>query len=222
MWKFNGIADTDMDIVTQEVDFTAKSSQRVNILKVDGKNGAEYIPLGYEPVELDMFLQLMDLVKENDIYAWLDGEGEFEFNGKVTNAAFYQGFKFKRDSSIKTCNINFIRSPFWYKANDDFEVINNTIENEGTVYSQPIIRLEKVTQENIELTIGGVRFTYDFNTDTYVEIDCQSGKVLYNGFERYGQIDIGFDLPVLPVGESAVIIHSGDAVVKVKRKDRWL
>lgn len=221
-FKFNNISSLDMGVIPKEVDFTAKASQQVNVNRIEGKNESEFIPLGYEELDLDMVLQLIDISKESAVYAWLNGEGLLEFNGKITKAYFYSSIQFTRDASIKIGNVSFIRSPFWHLVVDDFIIITNEITNIGTHESQPIIRLEKNTTSTVDVTIGGVRFNYDFGSDDYVEIDCESGKVTYDGLYRYGQINIGFDLPILPVGESAVVVHSGDAVIKVKRKDRWL
>lgn len=96
------------------------------------------------------------------------------------------------------------------------------ITNEGNIYSEPIIRLEKTQTEAVEVTINDIRFKYDFNNEEYVEIDCEKKTVEYEGLNRNRQIEIGYDFPKLKVGENEIIMHSGDCVIKVLRKDRWL
>lgn len=96
------------------------------------------------------------------------------------------------------------------------------ITNEGNIYSEPIIRLEKTQTEAVELTINDIRFKYNFNNDEYVEINCEEKTVEYEGLNRNRQIEIGYDFPKLKVGENDIIMHSGDCVIKVLRKDRWL
>ena len=96
------------------------------------------------------------------------------------------------------------------------------ITNEGNIYSEPIIRLEKTQTEAVELTINDIRFKYNFNNDEYVEINCEEKTVEYEGLNRNRQIEIGYDFPKLKVGDNEIIMHSGDCVIKVLRKDRWL
>ena len=96
------------------------------------------------------------------------------------------------------------------------------ITNEGNIYSEPIIRLEKTQTEAVELTINDIRFKYNFNNDECVEINCEEKTVEYEGLNRNRQIEIGYDFPKLKVGENEIIMHSGDCVIKVLRKDRWL
>ena len=119
--------------------------------------------------------------------------------------------------------LSILFGPFWYKATDNYTTITTKVTNEGNIPSRPIIKLEKGEDESIDLTIGSVRFTYTFlEDDTYVEIDCEEMKATYDGMLRNRQLSIGYEFPLLPVGESTVTVHSGDATIKVKRKDRWL
>jgi hypothetical protein len=222
MWKFNGLSSNDMGVIASELDFTAKAPQRVDRVIVDGKNESQFVPLGYSEVDIDIFLQLVDVAKENEVYSWLNGEGILEFNGKVSKAYFYDSFQFKRDASIKTSRVRLLRSPFWHKAIDEFTNVTTSVINVGTIPSQPLIRFEKNTSSTFDVTIGGVRFNYDFADDTSVEIDCATGEVKFDSLYRFNQIDIGYDLPILAIGSSVVSIHSGDPIVKIKRKDRWL
>jgi phage-related protein len=220
--KIDGKTQLDMGVVFEETDFTAKASQSYRQVEVEGLNGASYSSSNYEDVKRQLSIQLLDFTKESAVYAWLDGEKALEYNNKVTTVRFYESLALEREGGMKKGKVNFIRHPFWYKKTDDFITITDTITNEGTVYSEPIIRLEKGTSDSIDLTIGGVRFLYSFGEDSYVEIDCEKGKILYEGLNRYSQAAIGYEFPKLIVGQSDVVINEGDATVKVKRKDRWL
>ena len=99
---------------------------------------------------------------------------------------------------------------------------NEKIFNEGNIKSRPIIRLEKTIFEEVEITINDVRFTYNFKEDNYVEIDCKTKTVTYEGLNRNRQIKIGYEFPSLKLKENNIIMHNGDCIVKIKRKDRWL
>ena len=107
----------------------------------------------------------------------------------------------------------------------DVEYMAETTEkiiNEGNIYSEPIIRLEKTQTEAVELTINNIRFKYNFNNDEYVEINCEKKTVEYEGLTRNRQIEIGYDFPKLKTGQNDIIMHTGDCIIKVLRKDRWL
>lgn len=99
---------------------------------------------------------------------------------------------------------------------------NEKIDNEGNIESRPILRLEKTIGNSVELTINNCRFKYNFNDEEYVEIDCEEKAVIYEGLNRNRQIEIGYEFPILNVGENDIIMHSGDCIIKVLRKDRWL
>ena len=102
------------------------------------------------------------------------------------------------------------------------KITNEKISNEGNVESRPILRLEKTSTESVELTINNCRFKYNFNDEEYVEIDCEEKEVKYEGLNRNRQIEIGYEFPILNVGDNDIKMHSGDCVIKVLRKDRWL
>ena len=86
-----------------------------------------------------------------------------------------------------------------------------------------MIRLEKGTTDTVELTIANIRFKYTFSNDeTYVEIDCEDMNAYYDGLLRNKYLEIGYDFPILQVGNNPIVINSGDPIIKIKRKDRWL
>lgn len=105
---------------------------------------------------------------------------------------------------------------------DYFTVTDETIKNEGNIQSRPVLRLEKTVSEAVEITINNVRFKYNFNNDTYVEIDCENKTVEYEGINRNRNLFIGYDFPQLNIGSNNIIMNDGDCIIKVIRKDRWL
>ncbi len=223
MFKFKGISSNDMKVVIEEEEhFLAKAAQRTEVTEIEGKDGAIYDELGYSDVERPIKVQILDVSKLDDILAWLNGEGEFEYKDRKTIARFYNELEPERNACIKIIDTRFIRSPFWYKKVDNYVTVSNTITNEGNIASRPIVRLEKGNINDAELTIGGVRFKYHFNGESYVEIDCEEMSVLYNNLRRNRQIEIGYKFPKLEIGNNAITVHSGDCIIKVKRKDRWL
>lgn len=223
MFKFKGISSKDMGVIIEEEEhFLARAAKRYEMTEIEGKDGAIYEELGYSSVERPIKIQILDISKLDEILAWLNGEGELEYKERKTIARFYNELDPERKACIKVIDTTFIRDPFWYKAIDEFSNVSEDITNIGNIASRPIIRLEKVNTDSIDLTIGGVRFLYNFGEDSYVEIDCEKKDILYDNLRRNRQIKIGYLFPKFEVGNNIITVHNGDAIIKVKRKDRWL
>lgn len=223
MFKFKGIQSDKMGVIIEEEEhFIAKARQRYETLEIEGKDGAIFESLGYSYIERPIKIQIIDISKLDDILAWLNGVGEFEYKGRKTVARFFSELSPNRSANIKIIDTNFIRDPFWYKADDDYIEIIDKVSNEGNIESRPIIKLEKKDSNNVDLTINDSRFVYDFKEDEYVQIDCDEKTVTCNNLNRNRQIQIDFEFPKLKIGENIVTINSGDCSVKIKRKDRWL
>lgn len=102
------------------------------------------------------------------------------------------------------------------------EDTDEKVENQGNIYSKPIIRLEKTVFKEVEIAINGIRFKYNFEEDDYVEIDCEEMTVQYEGLDRNRRLVIDFEFPKLKEGNNDIIMYNGDCIIKCKRKDRWL
>lgn len=223
MFVFKGISSTDMEVIVEEEEqFLGKASQRYSQNEIEGRNGASFEEQGYTVIERPIKLQILNIDKLDSIMSWLDGVGTFEYKNRITTARFYNEIDPTRASNIKVADLTFIRDPFWNKKDDDFVEVKDVIYNLGSVYSEPIIRLEKNTSDKVDITVNNVRFEYLFGDEEYVEINSEEKTVLYNELKRDRKIKMGYDFPVLNPGENKLIIHSGDAKVKIRRKDRWL
>ncbi|MCI8618128.1 MAG: hypothetical protein HFJ60_07880 [Clostridia bacterium] len=223
MFIFNNISSTDMEVIIEEEEhFLGKASQRYVRTEIEGKNGALFEEQGYTVIERPMKVQILNLDKLDKILGWLNGVGILEYKGRITKARFYNEIDPVRTANIKIADVTFIRDPFWNKKRDNYVTVQNMVTNEGNIYSEPIIRLEKNTSDKVDITINDIRFVYNFNNEEFVEIDCENQTVEYNKLNRNRQIEIGYKFPTLKPGENTVTIHSGDVLIKVKRKDRWL
>ncbi len=224
MFKFKGISSTDMQVVVEEEEhFIARAAQRYEVTEIEGSDEAIFDELGYSYVERPIYVQCLNIEKMDDILAWLNGEGEFEYKGRKTVARFYNQLEPQRSACIRIIDTQFIREPFWNKAIDDYVVVINNVTNEGNYKSRPIIRLERGSASSVDITIRNVRFKYNFpENETYVEIDCKKKEAVYEELNRNRQLEIGYEFPKLEIGNNSITLNSGDCTIKVKRKDRWL
>lgn len=224
MFKFKGISSEDMQVIIEEEEhFIARAAQRYEMTEIEGRDGAIFDTLGYSVVERPIYVQCLDINKIDNILAWLNGEGEFEYKGRKTIARFYSELEPQRNTCIRIIDTIFIRNPFWTKVNDEYITVTDTVFNEGNIESRPIIRLEKTNSNTVDVTINGINLQYNFNEDQYVEMDCEDKTIEYEGLNRNRQMIIGYDFPKLNIGENTIIFSSGTScTVKIKRKDRWL
>ena len=221
MFKFKGISSDSMNvIVEEETNIIKKAAQKTEKIDIDGRNGSIYNELGYDDVDFSLKLSIIDISKIDDIFKWLNGKGTFEYNGRITTAYCYTDISTERKATIKSIDVNFTREPFWVKE-DDYITVTNSITNIGNILSYPIIKLTKTTSDKVDITINGVRFIYNFDTD-YVEIDCKEFNASYNGISKNRNLEIDFEFPKLNPGENTITINSGTAKIEINRKDCWL
>lgn len=153
MFKFKGISSEDMQVVIEEEEnFIARASKRYEITEIEGKDGAIFDELGYSVVERPMYVQCLNINKIDDILAWLDGEGEFEYKGRKTTARFYSQLDPQRSSCIRIMDTTFIRDPFWYKANEDFQLVKDRKDKKA---SGEYIHVEDSSNCRAKIGIGG-------------------------------------------------------------------
>lgn len=223
MFKFKGISSDSMGVIVEEEEhFLARAPIKYESTSIDGRNGDIIEMYGYANVERPIKVQILNKSNIDAIFEWLSGEGEFEYKGRVTKAFFLEILEPVRSSSIFIVDFMFIRAPLWHLSNDDYQEVTDTVINCGNTPSKPLIRIEKGNENDIELSIGAIRFSYEFNDDEYVEIDCEKISVTYKGLSRDRMIKIGYQFPILYPGENKILIHSGDPQIKIKRKDYFL
>ena len=200
--------------------------KRTNEIVIDGRDGNIIEELGYEPYIKPVEIGLTKNANVNDVLSYFSGSGNLILNcesDKYYKASVYNQIDLEKLVRYRTGKVDFYCQPFKYKINDNFIVVANSVTNDGNIYSRPIIRLEKQNKASVDITINGIRFKYTFETnDTYVEIDCEEMEAKYEGLNRNRKLEIGFDFPKLKVGTNVITKNDGDAIIKIKRKDRWL
>lgn len=221
MFIFKGIKSTEMMISCQDEDFLGRASLSVEQISIEGKDGSDFEILNYNNFEKNIIIFLRDNSKLDEVLTWLNGKGQFVYNGRQTTAYFLDTLEaenlFDKAFKLKT---KFIRYPIWHKQNDEFIEVTDSFFNEGNVYSRPLIKITGTGKTDI--SINDVRFIYNFDTDPEVVIDCQEMIETYNGTSKSKNIEIGFKYPLSHPGENKIIVHSGTPKIFIKRKDAWL
>lgn len=217
MFIFKGISSVDMKVFAKEENFLGHAPINYETIFVEGKDGQEIIQHNH----LNFQSTLEDVVlmgNYDESLAWLSGKGELEYLGKITTVQFLDGYIIAKEN--QPFSIPFVREPFWFKKDDQYEYVSTNIVNTGNVAAKPLIKLTGTGE--VELRIAGVQFEYDFKNDDYVIIDCEDKNAYFEGLYRNKQLTIGYEFPILQVGENAVEIINGSCIVEVKRKDVWL
>lgn len=212
-------------LIVQELPPITKPPMRVSLIEIDGRDGDLIEELGYQAYDKVINIGLTRSYDINEIISWLNGDGELILsneNDKYYKAKIIEQIDFERLARFKTANIKFHVQPYKYKTNENYVSVNQTIQNIGNIESKPLIRLEKTNSNNVSITINGTNIQYDFNNETYVEIDCEDKTIKYNGLNRNRQMIIGYNFPKLSIGVNTISFNSGTCTIKVKRKDRWL
>lgn len=172
MFKFKGISSKDMQVVVEEEEhFIAKASQRYEMTEIEGRDGAIFDELGYSVVERPIYVQCLNINKIDDILAWLNGEGEFEYKGRKTTARFYSQLEPQRSSCIRIIDTTFIRDPFWCKVNEDYQLVKDRKDKKA---SGEYIHVEDSNNCRAKIGIGGNH-----------EQEMRSGKNYLNTLAKY-------------------------------------
>ena len=194
------------------------------IVEIFGMNGSHRVLDGsYKSYERTVSFYLPKLIDISTIIEkFHDGKNEIVF-GYQPDSLFYAEYisaSYHRNGPhAYTLDVKLMMQPFRYPKNVAPVVLTNagTIENIGTVYSEPIIEIEG--NGDVSLTIG--KKTMHLTVNNKATIDCRQGK--QNIFNASGSVQNtlrkrgGFF--EIPVGSNGVT-YKGD-VRKVIIRPNW-
>jgi phage-related protein len=194
------------------------------IVEIFGMNGSHRVLDGsYKSYERTVSFYLPKLIDISTIIEkFHDGKNEIVF-GYQPDSLFYAEYisaSYHRNGPhAYTLDVKLMMQPFRYPKNVAPVVLTNagTIENIGTVYSEPIIEIEG--NGDVSLTIG--KKTMHLTVNNKATIDCRQGK--QNIFNASGSVQNtlrkrgGFF--EIPVGSNGVT-YTGD-VRKVIIRPNW-
>lgn len=220
MFIFKGVKNTDLEITCKEENFIGRAARTYEEIHIQGSSVPKLNIENYQNYTCNIELFLYNYKNLDFVLSWLDGVGDFEYNSRKTRAYFLDAVTTENmyEKVIKiTCT--FIRAPFWKNAEDTKVSPVDVIYNNGNIYSRPVIELEGSGKAAIK--INDITFSYDFDDDQRVVIDCEEKTESFNGKSKSKNIHIGFEYPTLLPGKNTVSLE-GDVKMFVSRKDSWL
>lgn len=214
---FAGKSSDTMGVIMSKEWIPTKPEIRYETTEIDGRDGAIIEKKGYSMVQRDIECTLMNRTKLNDVVAWLNGDGVFEFNGRYCNAHIYSSVDYE-NLGINKCSftIPFLFEPFWYRE-DGYHLYKDgeTVENKGNYDATPMIEI--TGSGSGAITVGDT----DINIIELKESEVLLVDCLEMSENLPTRVGIGFEYPRLKPGKNVLGI-TGALQVRIKRKDRWL
>lgn len=228
-FEWNGVKSTQYGIYVSEQPPITMPTERVSYTSIPGRSGALVKTEGedvYEDLTLTVQCVMLDGTKIPEIMKWLKGSGKVTFANR--QGGFYYGRvanqipfdKVMRGRENRAFAVIFRCKPFWYLADEEEETLSvsgQTIKNEGSVISEPIITVNGTGEGT--LMIGQTLIELTGMTGS-ITIDSELQEA-YSGLEsRNG--NMSGDFPRLAVGTNGVSWTGGITSVTIRKNTRYL
>lgn len=223
MIKFKGVHASTHSVIVNKLPPFKRATQRINTIKINGRDGVITQKLGYDGYLLPVIITLMDVSKINDVIAWLSGEGQLitdEDTTKYVNACVYNEVSYEKLVTLKEAKVEFlVKDPFRYLVTESNTTLTSpgNVTNNGTYFSQPLIKL--TGSGLVTVSINGRQFTYNFDTP-YVYIDSQSQEAYHSTVSKNRKL--GGDFPFLDVGVNAISWTGTVTEMVITKRTRYL
>lgn len=225
---WNGRKSTEFGVYVDEQPSITMPTERTVQQTIPGRPGT-LTKLEGEDVYEDLVLSVKCVMKNaeriREIMGWLKGSGKVVF--PVREGGFYYARvanqipfdKVMRGRENRTFAITFRCGPFWYVEDEEDVTLtgSGTVENEGTVYSEPVIEVTG-TGDGV-LMVGSTMVELTGMTGS-VTIDSELMEA-YDGMESMNGIMSG-DFPRLSPGINGISWSGGISKVVIKKNTRYL
>lgn len=229
-FKFKGIDSRSMGVIVTAMPPTVRPDKRVTAVTIAGKNGTLHMDEGvYDSYIRTMECAISKRKKIDEIAAWLCGSGEIIFStepdkvykvmiaNKVEIAQMMRHFQ-KFMVTMDTQPFKYSTNAIISHADDLVLTAPTTLNNRGTVYSQPTITVYGTG--NITLTINGTAYGLT-SVDSYITIDSEMMEV-YKGTANANNKYSAMDFPRFEVGINTISWTGTVSKVEINPKWRWL
>ncbi len=219
-----------MGILISAMPDIVKPKPREEEITIPGRNGVLTIDEGtYEGYTLSVTCGTRGVKKLGEIAAWLNGHGNLILStepdkvywARVSNAISISDVIYLYNSFL----VQFKVFPFKYSvgavnshADDVTLTTASTINNKGTVYSQPTITVYGTG--DIALTINDTNYGLT-SVDEFITIDSEMMEV-YKGTTNANNKYSAMDFPRFEVGENRISWTGNVTKIEIDPKWRWL
>lgn len=207
----------------------SKPSMRTLREEIDGRNGDIITNLGYSAYDRAIEIGLYGNYDVNEVIAFFNQNGSIVFSDEDDKLYYFNSLEqidFARLIKFRTATITFHCQPFKYKLNETAQTItsgNNTIINQGNVYSKPIIVLSgsgtiSISLNNIQyfsINMSGIT-SITIDTDKMEAYDTNNGNLLNRHvIGDYSKFEV-------PVGTNTLSLSGTIGTATINRITRWL
>ena len=204
----------------------ARAEERVNPITIPGRSGQLTITEGeavYNPIDLNMRVQVLAKNDYNAIRNWLSGDGllvlgrepSMAYKARIVNEVDFAPYS----KDIKEATIRFTCEPFKRPFPDDSPVTLTTtgaVINRGNVPSKPFVEVTAST--DFTLTVNGNTLEVNAHADI-VKIDCDAEIITMDG-ENILTLTSG-EFFELDVGSNDISWTGTVSQVKIYVNPRW-
>lgn len=176
----NGVnSNTKLGLAIRELPPITKPLMRTIREEIDGKNGDLITKLGYSAYDKTIEIGLYGTYDINGIISFFNSKGIITFSNEPDKYYYYEiinQIDYNKLLKFKTANVVFHCQPFKYKVGETPIALtsgDNTITNEGNIYSKPILTITGSGDISISLD-GNQIFSIDMSNNSVIVIDTEN------------------------------------------------
>lgn len=226
----NGVnSNTKTGLAIKELPPITKPLMRTIKEEIDGKDGDLITELGYSAYDKTIEIGLYGTYDINEIISFFNSKGIITFSNEPDKYYYYEiinQIDYNKLLKFKTANVVFHCQPFKYKVGETPITLtsgDNTITNDGNIYSKPILTI--TGSGTISISLGGNQmFSIDMSNNSKIVIDT-------NNMEAYdpttgnllNRIVTGdYDLFKIESGNNTLSISGTITTATISNYERWL
>lgn len=176
----NGVnSNTKTGLAIKELPPITKPLMRTIKEEIDGRDGDLITKLGYSAYDKTIEIGLYGTYDINEIISFFNSKGTITFSNesdKYYNYEIINQIDYNKLLKFKTANVVFHCQPFKYKVGETPITLtsgDNTITNDGNIYSKPILTI--TGSGNISISLGGNQmFSIDMSNNSKIVIDTNN------------------------------------------------
>lgn len=176
----NGVSsNTKTGLAIKELPPITKPLMRTIKEEIDGKDGDLITKLGYSAYDKTIEIGLYGTYDINEIINFFNSKGIITFSNETDKYYYYEiinQIDYNKLLKFKTANVVFHCQPFKYKVGETPITLSsgdNTITNEGNIYSKPILTITGSGDISISLD-GNQIFSIDMSNNSIIVIDTEN------------------------------------------------